>query len=327
MPATDSGRSLDYFEHGLSFLPYNHWTSLYDLSLTVHVKTLDAAFAEGKHDKVTEVVNLVLLNAMNFNDKFHSYTQLIRSTAIQGSADVAIAEIGKLLTSLGDVPINSDVSLQSFVQEIMSVRRLLAGRQKELLFANPSHMNDQTLVMTMKLKIMLVIFYTQQQSYMSGIVVCNMIRQVLQFGLCEEGVIALAFFSNLVLERIDDVEEACQLGRLSVSLIKHFDEERLIPGVYCIVYGTVLLCQDPWHSLMEPLLTACRTSFATSNFEFATLNAMAFVGRSWNGGRHIGLIMSEMRNFGQVRGHAPCACSIQTHTCFSTSPIGKVLRS
>ena len=299
---------------------------MYDLSLTVHVKLVDAAFAEGKHDRVTEVVNVVLLNAMNFNDKFHSYTQLIRSTAIQGSVDVAIAEIGKLLTSLGDVSINPNVTLQTFVQEIMSVRQLLAGRQKELLFANPASMTDQTLLMTMKLKIMLAIYYIQKQSYMTGIVVCNMIRQVLQFGLCEEGVIALAFFSNLVLERIDDVEEACQLGRLSVSLVKHFDEKRLIPGVYCIVYGTVLLSQDPWHSLMEPLITACRTSFATSNFEFATLNAVAFVGRSWNGGRHIGLIMSEMRNFGQVRGLAHCARSILTHNCFSTLPIGKAIR-
>ena len=279
---------------------------MYDLSLTLHVELVDAAFAEGKHDKVTEVVNLVLVNAMNFDDKFHSYTQLIRSTAIQGSVDVAIAEIDKLLSSLGDVSINPNVSLQMFIQEIMSVRQLLAGRQKELLFANPSHMNDQTLLMTMKLKMMLAIYYYQKQSYMSGIVICNMIRQVLQFGLCEEGVIALAFFSKLVLERIDDVEEACQLGRLSVSLIKHFDEEKLIPGVYCVVYGTVILSQDPWHSLMEPLLTACRKSFATSQFEFATLNAMSFVGRSWNGGRHIGLIMSEMLNFGQVRVHAPC---------------------
>ena len=278
---------------------------MYDLSLTLHVELVDAAFAEGKHDKVTEVVNLVLVNAMNFDDKFHSYTQLIRSTAIQGSVDVAIAEIDKLLSSLGDVSINPNVSLQMFIQEIMSVRQLLAGRQKELLFANPSHMNDQTLLMTMKLKMMLAIYYYQKQSYMSGIVICNMIRQVLQFGLCEEGVIALAFFSKLVLERIDDVEEACQLGRLSVSLIKHFDEEKLIPGVYCVVYGTVILSQDPWHSLMEPLLTACRKSFATSQFEFATLNAMSFVGRSWNGGRHIGLIMSEMLNFGQVRVHAP----------------------
>ncbi|KAL7541601.1 hypothetical protein ACHAXR_011054 [Thalassiosira sp. AJA248-18] len=292
---SDFSSAVKHFNSGISFLCANYWEDQYELSLNLFENSALANYSEGNHEQVVIQVNHVLSNAKSFEDKFKSYCVFVNIIAL-GSTERAIEKLYDLLRTLGENIDPNTISPQIALGEFLSTREILSGGKKDV-FMHLFQMTDQTKLMTMKLMSMLVLYYSQERSFMTGYLVCKMIRISLQYGHCEDTVFALAIFATVLVDRLIDIDEGYALGRTSLSLMKFYNTDNLIPRIYGILYGTVFISKDPLQSLLDPLLKACRLSFSSGNFEHSCFNTILYTIRSWNAGKKIHLILNELNAF------------------------------
>lgn len=295
MAATEFSLAAKHFNSGITFLNSNYWEDQYELSLNLFENSALANFSEGNHEQVVVQVNHVLSNAKTFEDKFNSYCVFINVLSI-GSMERATEKLYDLLRSLDQNIDPTAITPQIAFAENVSTRDALSGSKKDL-FLHLFQMTDRTKLMSMKLISMLALFYSRKVHYMAGYLVCKMIRLSLQYGHCEDTVFALAVFSTNLMNRLLDLEEGYAVARTALSLLKFYNTDRLIPRVYGIIYGTVLVAKDPLQSVIDPLLKSCRLSFTNGYFEYSINNTFFYIGRSWHSGKKIQLIINEVNAF------------------------------
>ena len=292
---TDFASAVKYFNSGISFLQGDYWNDQYGLSLSLFENLASSNYCEGNHEQVIMQVNQVFDHAKSFEDKFKSYCVYINIIAIDSIGE-AMSKLFYLLTCLG---MNIDPNLVTFPManaDAMDVKQVLLGNQK-LGILNSCQMTDRTKLMTMEVMATLVRYYNRQQSYMSGYLACQMIRMSLQYGHCEHTILALAVFSMITLKVLGDAEEAFSLARSSLSLWELYKTDQLIPQVYGIIYGYVLVLQDPIHSSLEPLMRACRVAFSHGSFENAALNTNFYLAHSLRCGKKLDEVMNDVNAF------------------------------
>merc|ERR1712085_212717 len=73
-----------------------------------------------------------------------------------------------------------------------------------------------------------------------------------------------------------------------------YDKETLIPSIHGSLYGNVLLWKEPIQSTLEPLALGIRLSFATGNVQFAMVNTIYYLARSFNCGKNTGVLAGEV---------------------------------
>ncbi|KAL7546668.1 hypothetical protein ACHAWF_010003 [Thalassiosira exigua] len=295
MAVTDFSSAVKHFNSGITFLSPNHWRDQYKLSLSLFEHSALALWQDGNNEQAVNQVNQVLSSAKSFEDKLKSYCVFVNVIAI-GSLDSAIEKIYSLLRPLGENLDPNLISSQHAVHEFMSTRDLLFGDKKVALL-QLSPMMDRMKLMSMKLMSLLVLYYNQQHSFLSGYVACHMIRLSLNYGHCEDTCLALATFSSTLGNRLCDIDEGYGLARTALSLLKFYNTDQLIPQVYGLIYGSVLFWKDPLQSVLDPLLKACRLAFSNGNLEHATFNTIAYLVRSWHAGKRLPLMMNELKAF------------------------------
>ena len=297
MKASDFSSAVRHFNSGISFLEETLWRGEYDLTLRLFESSALAYYSQGNYKKVASQVNQVLDNAKNFEDKFKSYCLFINVIAI-GSVEKAIAKLYEHLQYLGERIDPNMISPPMVLSECIAVRSQLSGNQKEILL-HLTRMTNQAKLRTMKLMSMLVMYSNQQKSLMGGYLACRMIRISIEYGHCEETLFALASFSSALVNRLNDAEEGYTLTKIALALMKYYDTNKLIPRIYWITHGVVLLVKDPMQSLLDPLLQACRLSFENGDHDHSTMNTVCYLSRCLQAGKKIPLLMNEISAFAQ----------------------------
>jgi len=297
MEITDFASALKYFNSGISFLRgRNHWDDRYELCLGLFENAASANYCEGKHKIAVTQANIVLENARNFEDKFKSYCVFINVIGIE-SMNEAIEKLHSLLSYLGGSMDPKTITSPMFDIEARKVKEMLKGDNKlKILYA--CRMTDRKQLMKMKAMAILTIYYSRQRSFMGGYLACQMIRLSCEHGHCEDTAYALSLFAFTVSNVQNDAVEACALVRSSLSLSKIYNTDDLITRTYPIIFGLVLILEEPLHSILDPMLKACRLSFVR-NVESAIWNTFIYVARSFQCGKDLFLLMNEVNAFAQ----------------------------
>ena len=293
--STNFRSALDYFEAGITFLQGDHWNDQYELSLSLYESAATANYSAGRHDQVAIQTNIIFSMAKSFEDKFKSYCLYINVLAI-GNTDKAMDQIYHLLKSLGEDINPNTINAAMAMVDFSSLEQMLSGSRKDVLLQLPP-MTDRNKLMAMKLMAMLVLYYNQQMTHMSGYFACKMIRMSIQHGHCEDTVFALSVFACTTMNFLEDTQEASSLAKCALSMSRVYSSERLIPLVYSRIYGAVLCFTQPMSSALPPLLKACRISFARGTSEQSIFSTTIYVTRSLQSGKKIPLLLDEVKAF------------------------------
>lgn len=288
---------LDYFEAGISFLQGDYWNDQYELALSLHESAATANFAGGRHDQVAIQTNKIFSMARSFEDKFKSYCLYINVLAI-GNTEKAKEQIYHLLKSLGEDINPSTIDAPMAMVDFSSVKQMLSGTRKDILLQLPP-MTDRNKRMAVKLMAMLVLYYNQQMTHLSGYFSCKIIRMSIQHGHCEDTVFALSVFACCTLNFLGDIQEASSLAKSALSMLRLYKStsEELISRVYSRIYGAVLCHTQSMSKALPPLLKACRIAFGSGNAEQSIFNTTIYVLRSMQSGKKIPPLLDEVKAF------------------------------
>ena len=254
-------------------------------------------FRVGNHEQqVVEYSNQVLDNAKIFEDKFNSHCISINVVA-KGSIEKACAQVYDILHHLGEhIHINPNMPPTMAITEFMTMRGTLAGQDKEV-FLQMKQMTDRNKLMTMKMLGMLALYYSRMQSFMFAYISCRMLRITIEYGHSEDSVFALASFASVLGNRFNDYDESCALAHTALGLMKKYNTDTMIPRVYGMIYGTVLLSKEPLASMVDPLLKGVRLSFENGCQEYSITNTVFYLYRSFQAGKNLLLLLNELDAF------------------------------
>ena len=227
-----------YADHGIAFLCDECWEVQYDLSLRLYETSVQAHFSshEGNQEKLTSGINTVFEHARDFSDKFNTLYVSIKLLALSDLTK-AIEESLHALKQLGE-PLDVDVDVEDsrVVEEIVRLRELFAGdKKKQLLSTTP--LTDTNKEKALKLMTSLITYCHQQRRLLGPYVVCKMIEITHTHGHSESSVFAAAAFACVLISLLEDVDEGCAWGHTTLSLMKKYDKNILIPSVYGPLYA------------------------------------------------------------------------------------------
>jgi len=149
----------------------------------------------------------------------------------------------------------------------------------------------------------LTVYYHQIKPFMSAFVACRMVEMSINYGHCEYSVYGAAGFASSLVTMLGDVDEATAWGRTTLSLTKVYDKDTLIPMIHGVIYGIVFVWKEPIQSTLEPLAQGIRLSFALGNVEFAMINTIYYIGRSFKTGKTISVLTGEVEALARQHGN------------------------
>ncbi len=316
--STNFRTALDYFEAGISFLQGDYWNDQYELTLSLYEAAATGNYSGGRHDQVAIQTNTILSMARSFEDKFKSYCLYINVLAI-GNIEKAKEQIYHLLKSLGEDVNPNTINAPMAMVDFSSLKQMLGGARKDVLLQLPP-MTDRNKLMAMKLMAMLVLYYNQQMTHLSGYFSCKMIRMSIQHGHCEDTVFALSVFACSTMNFLGDTHEASSLAKCALSMLRLYNSEQLVPRIYGVIYGAVLCFTQPMATALPPILKACRISFARGTSEQTIFNTTIYVTRSLQSGKKIPLLLDEVKAFAlkHVSGVFAFECMYRTLISYQT---------
>ena len=289
--------AIEYLRTGMLYLQGNGWDSNYYLTVGFISNMVAANYAIGNPEECFAQANQIFERAATVEDKFTSYCVYIKLMGV-GSTDQAIEKILYLLPFVGEGIDPNAINQQVAMDEMMALRQTLSGSQKDMLL-QLSFMSDSRALMSIQLMGLLVLYSSHQKAFLSGWIAARMIRLSLQYGQCEDTLYALSVFSSSLVHIINDVDEAYALAQVTISMIKNYNMNKLIPRVNGMLYGTVLPNKHTVQSTLGPLSNACRLASSQGIHEHAIVNTLIYVRKSISAGTKLPVLLNEIASLTQ----------------------------
>ena len=284
--------ALSYLQIGLELLSAqgNSWDSNYSLITGIVSNMAVANYSLGNLEECFAQANEVFDKAKVFEDKFLAYIVYIKVVGSQ-SADAAIEKLVFLLPVVGEPIDLNAISQQMAVDEMMTLKEALSGNRKDIML-QLSPITDKSVLMTMKLMALLLLFISQKETYLSGYLASRMIQISLKYGQCEDTLYAMATFSSSFI--VNDLDEAYALANLTLSMMQFYKVNQLIPRLYGHIYGNVLSIKNTVQSTLNPLSNACHLAFSRGLHEHAIPNTLAYILKTIESGKKLSFLIDEL---------------------------------
>mmetsp|Transcript_11470 Transcript_11470/g.24449 ORF Transcript_11470/g.24449 Transcript_11470/m.24449 type:complete len:1640 (+) Transcript_11470:109-5028(+) len=290
----DFAGAAKYAESGISFLSHQCWETQYEVAIRLYETAVLAHFSsnKGNRDKIMQRITPVFDHSKNFSDQFKTHCVWIKMLSMTDLSR-AIKESLNALERLGE-PLNlEDIDLNLSCAELMKMKEQLSGERKNIILS-PKRLTDRTKMRAMKIMTSLILYYHQAKSPLGSCVACKMIEITVNYGHCEDSVFGAAAFASALVGFLGDVDEATSWARTALNIMTSYDKEILIPSIYGTLYGIVLVWKEPIQSTLDRLAHGIRLSFATGNVEFAMVNTIYYIARSFNCAKSISLLAGEV---------------------------------
>mmetsp|Transcript_20431 Transcript_20431/g.44255 ORF Transcript_20431/g.44255 Transcript_20431/m.44255 type:complete len:1572 (-) Transcript_20431:548-5263(-) len=290
----DFAGAAKYAENGITFLHEGCWEAQYSLSLSLYETAVLSHFSSlsGDRDVLTKRINAVFEHAKDFSDLFKTHCVWIKLLSMKDLTK-AIAESLHALERLGEPLDLTHIDSHKSRDELIKRRDQFAGDRKKK-FLSSNRLSDENKARVMKIYSSLIVYYHQQKSFLGSYIGCQMIKMSMDHGHCEHSVFGAAAFACSLVNILDDIDEGSDWGGTALSLMNMYDKEVLMPSIHGSLYGIVFIWKEPIQATLEPLARGIRLSYATGNVEFAMVNTIYYSARSFNCGKNIRVLTTEV---------------------------------
>ncbi|KAL7485069.1 hypothetical protein ACHAW6_010670, partial [Cyclotella cf. meneghiniana] len=241
----DYTSAYDYFYHGISFLPNNHWTYHYQLSLELFELASQSALATGNSRSIENFFGEVLKHGRCFEDKLN-INFIIVSSLSNASKVLEAFEKGRIILSRLGEDILCDPSKETLNRHIQQTQSLISGvSEHELL--NYRLMTDTNKLQAMKFLAKMQHITAMAKPTLNPFVTLKMVELTILHGLSPASPIGFAFFGSL-LAKLDNIRLGHAFMMLAKRLLYRLDAKDIAGEV--IGVGIEVQC------FVEPMLAA-----------------------------------------------------------------------
>ncbi|MCY7367890.1 MAG: AAA family ATPase, partial [Chamaesiphon sp.] len=268
--------ALKYLELGLELLSVDCWKCQHELTLNLHLETVELLYINTQFDRAEILAVIVLERATALLDRVKVYKIKIRSDIarleLQSAIDLAIEILQEL-----DIDLHQQTSKQQIDREYQSLKSLLIDKSIEGLSELPNMTDPHKLV---AIDILLIVsaaaIITNPLLYF--LITITAVNLCIVYGNPPQAAGVYIFYGKLLCGVTNDLDAGYRFGQLSLRLLEKFKPQEFQSLVLHYSAGFI----RPWqesirHSnIIEILQTAIQVGLDSGDIEHASYNASAY---------------------------------------------------
>ncbi|MEW5735984.1 MAG: AAA family ATPase [Thermodesulfobacteriota bacterium] len=223
-----------FLSAGIRMLSPGMWKKDYNLALSLHLETAEAAYLNGDYAFMRRLAKKVLVNARDLADKAKIYKILIQAEFARNNLRLAkkigLHALGLLGVSLPEAPEDSMVAT-----ELLRIRELLCRFGPENLASQPA-MKDPVALAAMELLQMTLPAALFTEPALLALIICEIVELSIRHGNTEGSVVGYGFFASILVSPFADIEGAHRLAKASLDVEKAF-ASYWCDGIAAFLYG------------------------------------------------------------------------------------------
>ena len=226
--------ALRYLETGLELLEENSWQNHYQLTLELHVETLEILYLNAKWEQTEELSITILQKGQNILDQVKVYELIIMSYFAQFKTQKAINIALKALTKLG-VSLSQEVVSESEIknrikQENESLKLQLKGKTIAELADLPELTDPYKLAAISILQQVRSSTVTTNMSLFVEILLTQL-SLCIKYNNPPQAAAIYVSYGALIYGVIGDIDSGYQFGKLSLRLLEKYNVTKFEPLV------------------------------------------------------------------------------------------------
>jgi len=294
--------ALKYLETSLELLPETSWNKYYQLTLEVHLETLEILYLTTRWEKLEELSIVTLDQVSNILDQVKVYELMIMSYYAQFQPDKAIDTAIKILAQLG-INISQEIADQSQIinrieREHQSIKFRLRGKNLENL-ANLPQMTDPYKLSAISIlqPVMTATWTTNFPLFVEIIFI--QLNLCLEYNNPPQAAAIYACYGMMLCGVIGKIDSGSQFGQLSMGLLEKHNFPKLEVLVRFIYYAFI------WHwkkfindqIAQEKVLASLQQGINTGNNEYVCYLAMFYCLIRFFGGYNLKNIAEDYHSY------------------------------
>ncbi|AFY66010.1 ATP-binding sensor histidine kinase [Geitlerinema sp. PCC 7407] len=290
--------AIKYFQSGISLLSDNAWSNHYELALTLHEDAAEAAYLDGRFEKVNIFANPVIIHGQTALDQVKVHDAIIQSFGAQNKALEAVSIALGFLEKLGfSLPLNP--TQQDIQQDLERINQILADRPIEELIDLPM-MTEARSLAAMRILASITAFSYQVVPELFLLVVSQQIYLSIHDGNAPFSAFAYASYGLILCEVLGDIEAGYQFGKLGTDLLSKVSAKAVTTKTIQTFNGLVRHWKDHLQDTIKPLLETYSVGLETGDLEFAAYSLRTCSYAAYFMGRDLSILQQEIAAYSEA---------------------------
>ncbi|MDJ0715363.1 MAG: AAA family ATPase [Prochloraceae cyanobacterium] len=259
--------ALNYFNIGLKLLASNSWQSEYDLTLTLHTKTAEAAYLSGQFEQQFEFSELILKRANSLLDRVKAYEIKILASIAQARPVDAVHIALKVLRLLGFNFPNKPSKLRILLALVTNKLTLIGKNPEDLI--NIGIMNEPN-----KLAALEIIGIVGSATYNSvpelvPLLAIKAVNLSVKYGNSPMSAYGYVSYAVILCGGLGDIENGYRFGLLGLNLLEKLKAKELKARILMVFNNFIRHWKEHIREGLKPLLETYAFGIESGDLEFA----------------------------------------------------------
>lgn len=260
--------ALNYYEKAIDFLPKKAWKKQYELSFSIYVDLIRAAFLANDYETMEHRVKQIEENARSLIELLPVYEIVIHSLNVRKKPNEAVDLIFRCAEMLG---FNLPKQTPGFVRRKVTVlryRRTIAKKTPEFILAlSPMKDSNRQALIKIVVRYSSALYIVNPKLF--SMLAYRMVIWQLQEGLTPESALSFASLGVYYSGTLKDFDHASFLGDIALRLLERPTSKALKARVLMLVSAYIL----PWvrsaTDVIKPLAQAGQLALEIGDFGMA----------------------------------------------------------
>lgn len=263
-----------YLDLAMDLLGSRHWKDEYFLSLNVYNAAAEIQYCIGNFSRALELIDVVLVNARNEDDKSRALTLQIYTLGsehkLQEAIDLSVDVLWK-----GGVHLPRYLLIPRMLASYYSMKRRLNTLSNSDILNLPL-MTEATALSNMNVLALLIESAATGRNSLAPFVAFRLIDMTLEKGLTSASAMGFSTLSALMSITFGEIDSSKRFAQLSRAIVDRFDNKKWLPRVALAVHGYSFTWDQPPRLQLKPLLAAHRLALGNGDIQYAVVTASMY---------------------------------------------------
>lgn len=293
--ATAYEAALRYLYVGLNLLSENAWQSHYDLTLTLHIETVEAEYLNTNFKQAEQLSDVVLSQAKTLLEKVKIYETKIEFYIAQSQMTLAIDTALPVLKMLG-VYLPKNPSRLSVLVALLCTKLAQGSKRIEDLASLPE-MTDPDKIAAMRiLNAILTAAFTAKPT-LFALALSKMVSLSLKYGNTPMSNFGYVGYGVTHCSILADIDAGYRYGQLALTLLEQFDTREIKYKILMAFNAFIRPWKEHIRASIESLIEAIQGGLETGNIEGACHSTAFYCGYIFLSGEHLDSVNIKQSNY------------------------------
>ncbi|MEH1818455.1 MAG: AAA family ATPase [Nostoc sp.] len=272
--------AVKFLKQGLSLLAIDSWQNYYELTLNLHVETVEVEYLNANFEQAEALFTSVINNSITILDTVKVYEKKIQFYVAQNRMREALDLDLQVLEMLG-------VSLSKTPPAQLTIEELV----------NRPEMTDAH-----KLAAMRILMTAMPPAYLADpallpLIAFTMVDLCVQYGNSSFAAYAYGFYGLILCGPLKDIESGYRFGKLSLKILDQFNARQIKSKVYALFNIFVRHWKEHIQATIEPLQDGVQSGLDTGDIEYVGYNGLLVCWHPFWSGENLEIVEQRLEQY------------------------------